>query len=93
MRGRHRPEVLITGIAQAAGGLMTGTPAENPHQPYLKDCREDTPIRVGLVRQFGWATVDADVTVPGTQALVPASTKSPRGRAPARSPGRRQRRA
>ncbi len=46
---------------------------------YLKQCQQDAYTYVGLVRQFGQAAFDADVTVPGTQSAVPASTSPPGG--------------
>ena len=46
---------------------------------YLKECREDAYTYVGLVRQFGQGAFDADVTVPGTQTVVPTATVPPGG--------------
>lgn len=46
---------------------------------YLKQCQQDAYTYVGLVRQFGQAAFDADVTVPGVQSAVPASTNPPGG--------------
>jgi hypothetical protein len=45
----------------------------------LKQCQQDAYTYVGLVRQFGQAAFDADVTVPGVQSTVPASTNPPGG--------------
>jgi hypothetical protein len=46
---------------------------------YLKQCQEDAYTYVGLVRQFGQAAFDADVTVPGVQSTVPGATTPPGG--------------
>ncbi len=46
---------------------------------YLKQCREDAYIYVDLVRKFGQGAFDADVTVGGTQPVVPAATVPPGG--------------
>ena len=62
-------------IMKQCRGALVGTPDEK----YLKDCREDAYTYVGLVRQFGQGAFDADVTVPGTQTTVPASTNPPGG--------------
>ena len=45
----------------------------------FKQCKDDAAIYVGLVRQFGKAAFDADVTVPGVQTTTPATTNPPGG--------------
>ena len=57
-------------IMRQCRAALVGTADE----PYVKACREDAYTYVGLVRQFGQAAFDADVTAPGTQAVTPAST-------------------
>ena len=49
------------------------------HAADLKQCQQDAYTYVGLVRQYGQGAFDADVTTPGTQSVVPATTNPPGG--------------